>query len=174
MSVLSTSEEETGSKEMNLNMKIKTIFDLTALELEELIGTGGVLGLEEITLDGIEKRPDFDKLFAKRNDIAYIAAVLLKEKQKHSVELKSQRIELRKRELKVKEERVKERTFMNEQIYKRLRSLEGMILALHTNIIDLDRKIDDIREALDIEISESLPHINRHGGGKKPLQSDTD
>lgn len=113
---------------------MRSVLDLDINELESVL-TNNALP-DDVGLEGIEGRRDFDKLFRHRLSPKYIAQVLLKEKLKTRIsaetpEIKSERLQVKQAELELKRLRLENQTQMQGNIYKRLQALEaGVNLAI--------------------------------------------
>ena len=113
---------------------MRSVLDLDINELENVL-TNNALP-DDVGLEGIEGRRDFDKLFRHRLSPKYIAQVLLKEKLKTRIsaetpEIKNERLQVKQAELELKRLRLENQTQMQGNIYKRLQALEaGVNLAI--------------------------------------------
>jgi hypothetical protein len=108
----------------------KSIFQASAEELQDILNTNQFP--DNITLEGIEKRADFQLMFKHRQNPKFIAAFLLKGMLKHNVlteseDIKKERFELRKYELSLKEQKLNIQTAQIGEVKKNLERIEAKI-----------------------------------------------
>ena len=129
---------------------MRSIFSLDINDLEQILISNQLP--PDVTLEGIETRKDFDKLFKHRATPKYIAQAILKEKIKgcamqESPDIKNQRLAIKKMELELRSKRVESVSFQQDQLYKRLQAIESsqnMIIRGITNLNELmERFLND-------------------------------
>jgi len=132
-----------------------SIFDLNINELEEILKSNTLP--EGVTLQGIEDRKDFDRLFRSRNTPKHIATTLIREKQstipkepkqrggnQDSEEIKQRRLELKALELDIKGKSKDSLTQLQQNIYKRLQAVEdGQVMIIHS-LANLNQKVSEL------------------------------
>lgn len=136
----------------------KSIFDLNVDELESILASNELP--PEITLEGIEQRKDFDKLFKHRANPKAIAQILLKEKVKDRLlaeptGLKNQRLQLKQAELEYKQLKLNTTSDMQKNIYRYMQKLDtgnlmimGALNNLQVALNELSLEIKNIKEVI--------------------------
>lgn len=138
--------------------KQRSIFDLSIDELEVVINSNQLP--EGVGLQGIEEHKDFSKLFKHRLNPKFIAEALVKERvpkealmkgPAEPVEMRQQRIELKRVELDLKKKRGEALTFTQQQIYKRLQAIEDGNSVIIAGVNNLNNKLTQLLEALEAQ-----------------------
>lgn len=142
---------------MTTHAKLRSIFKLSIDELEMIVASN--LLPEGVTLEGIEERRDFDKLFKHRLNPKFIAEACLKEKKKEEMaaasasprepsELKSQRMELKARELEVRKLKLEGQTIVNNRIIQKLQGLESAQHLIISGIAKINERLELIQSLI--------------------------
>lgn len=136
---------------------MKSIFEASLEELENIVEKNSIEGF---TLEGLQDRADFENLFTNRLNAKYIASKLIKEKlrtrrgvneqeytaagdyiPREPVELKEQRLALRRFEIEQREKRLEAQTVLQTTLIKKLSDIEDMLGFLLRKLQDIDKKI---------------------------------
>jgi hypothetical protein len=140
----------------------RSIFDLNVDELEEVLKQNILPA--GVTLQGLEDRKDFDKLFKHRLSPKFIAQVILKEKMAdqprqpaqataphpQSQALREQRLELKKQELAIKKMKAETQSAVNQKILDKLAAIETGQTMLAGSLASVNQKLSLVLEALAI------------------------
>lgn len=126
---------------------MRSILDLDINELEEVLNTNTLP--EDVGLEGIESRKDFEKLFKHRLQPKYMAQALLKDKLKTRItaetpEIKSERLAIKQAELELRKMKMNAQTQMQGNIYKRLQALEAIGNLTVAGITSINQKLDEL------------------------------
>lgn len=132
----------------------KSVLDLTIEELEEILNTNELP--EGISLEGIDQRKDFAKLFKHRMNPKHIAQTLLKERLKtrimvESPEIKSERMQIRQAELELRKMKIEGQTQMQGNLYKRLQTIEAGVTLIISGIANINQRLDQIEAEIQLK-----------------------
>lgn len=141
-------------KEGDVMNATKSVLDLTIEELEEILNTNELP--EGISLEGIDQRKDFAKLFKHRMNPKHIAQTLLKERLKtrimvESPEIKSERMQIRQAELELRKMKIEGQTQMQGNLYKRLQTIEAGVTLIISGIANINQRLDQIEAEIQLK-----------------------
>lgn len=112
---------------------MRRIVDLTTDELKEIIKTDALP--PDVSLEGLEERSDFEKLFNHRHKPKFIAAKLFKEKagtqNPETFSLREERLSIQKETLELRKQKAEKTTWQFQQIKKQLDRIEKMVNLLY-------------------------------------------
>lgn len=128
---------------------MKSILDLGVEELEQILRDNALPA--NVSLQGIDGRKDFEKLFKHRLQPKYIAQTLLQEKLKTRVmvetpDMKSERLAIKQAELELKKLKLETQTQQQTNVYKRLQAIEDACMLVIRGVSNINERLDKLVE----------------------------